>query len=329
MGKFKALRDTIFIILLVVAAIKIYPHLHELKNLQRLKDNIHPVWLVLAVCFQFLQYGSDGWLSKTLLKIINFRLSFKDTLRIASLDVFASHLLPIGRVGSLAAVFYFYKGLGVEPEAIAFQSIIGSIVTTFMLMVLFFCSLILLPRDAIAIPDNVKIIIAFFLGIVALIFFVYGATKHPKAREKLRKLFSRFSWYEVVEGFLRKWKIYKKLFFAKKTLVLQVVIAATFFYVADIATLACSFYAFHVFPSVSLLIFGYTTSLIAGLITLAPAGIGATDATLAFVFLSTKIDPLVAVGAILIFRLFTFWIPIPAGAVSYFSLKKKLAKKGV
>ena len=58
-------------------------------------------------------------------------------------------------------------------------------------------------------------------------------------------------------------------------------------------------------------------------ITLAPAGIGAAEASLILIFLGAHIDPPIAVGATLIYRFISFWLPIPAGFLAFYSLKKE------
>lgn len=325
MGKWKYLRYVVAVILIGVALYKFYPHIHEASKLSKLKD-ANFFWIFMAALTQVLQYSSDGWLSKILLKLINFRISFKDTLRIASLDIFASHLLPLGRVGSLTAVYYFYSRLGVEPEAIVFQVASWGVITTSVLLSIFFLSFLLLPQDFAYFPESIRTLITLFFVVILLLLLTYLLTKKRQVRHFLQRKLNVFSWSTPFFAFLKKWQTYKRLAISHPMLILEAVIAATFYYVADIATLGFSFLAFGVTPPIQLLTFAYTASLVAGLITFAPAGLGATDATLALVFLSTKIDPVYSIGAILIFRLITFWLPIPAGAISYFTLKKKVRR---
>lgn len=323
----KTLRFLLLITLVVFAVYKLYPYFEDLRHIRHLEKSVNPLWILVAVCMQILQYASDGWLSQILLRIINFKLSFRDSLRIASLDIFSSHLLPVGRVGSVASVFYFYRKLGVDPEAIVFEVAAWAAVTSSVLIVIFLVSLYFLPPDFSYTPFlHLGYVLSFLLTIVLFFAFLYYATKGRIVRFFIKAQLLRFSWGFYIVGFLSKWRNYKNLMRHHPLLLTQAFLASAGYYLGDIATLAICFLAFGQHPSFAILTFAYTASLIAGMITLTPAGLGATDATLALVFLSTRIDPVISVGTILVFRLITFWLPIPAGAISYFSLKKKIQR---
>jgi len=56
-----------------------------------------------------------------------------------------------------------------------------------------------------------------------------------------------------------------------------------------------------------------------------PAGLGSTEAALVAALVAARIAPGDAVGAVLIFRVVTFWAPVPIGVLAARSLRRKRA----
>jgi uncharacterized membrane protein YbhN (UPF0104 family) len=112
------LRWLLIIILVGLAIWRLYPYLKDFEKLLELKQNINFVWLTLSAFLIVGQYFGDGWLSQILLQIAGYKINLKTTIKIASIDVFAAHLLPIGEAGVIATVAYFYKKIGVIGKII-------------------------------------------------------------------------------------------------------------------------------------------------------------------------------------------------------------------
>jgi uncharacterized protein (TIRG00374 family) len=62
--------------------------------------------------------------------------------------------------------------------------------------------------------------------------------------------------------------------------------------------------------------------MVANLFPLAPAGVGAVDAGMIGAFVLFGLPEETVFPAILIFRLVSFWMPIPPGLVAFFQLRK-------
>lgn len=283
----------------------------------------------MALFAQIGQYIGDGWLSKVLLKIIGFKINFKQTIRIASLNVFAAHILPIGEAGSLATVFYFYRKLGVSIQQFIFLSVCWSIATISVLISIFLISLLFLPE----LPNiPIKPIYLFFVSIIGILllidfFILKRKILLPRLKQFLKKYFGRHEIYTEISKFKNNIPQYRKTLFKDKILLIQIILAALTYYIANITALSFSFLAFGHIPNLAVVATAYAISLLLGWITLAPAGIGTAEATLILIFLHFKIEAPTALASVLVFRMMNFWLPIPAGAFSYFSLKREIAKK--
>lgn len=322
----KILQYLILLGIIVLALTRLAPHFADFSKLWELKSSLKYTWIIAAVLSQLFQYIGDGWFSQLLLKIAQIKVSIKDSFRIASLNVFAAHILPLGEAGGLAAAYHFYRKLGVDPEKFIFLAVCWTGIIHFILGLLFILPIPFLQELPIAINSSL-IFISITIGLFIMI-SIY-TTRH-KLLEKIEKMLSKYQWMKPFISFFKNIKTYRKLMKDHPWELFLSLIACFIYYASNIATLAFAFMAFGVLPSIPLLTFAYASSLIFSKITLAPAGIGATEATLILIFLEANFDPKVSLAAILVYRLISFWLPIPAGFISFYTLKKdtdQLAEK--
>lgn len=318
----KLLRYLILVLIICLAISQLAPHLKDLSKLWELKDQIHYGWFLAAILSQVFQYIGDGWLSQVLLQVVNVHVNMKDTMKIASLNVFAAHILPVGEAGGLAAAYHFYKKLGVNGEKFIFLTVCWGIITNGILFLLLFLPIPFLEEFPISIKP--RTIIITVISIMLIILSIYLTRKI--LLNKLEKAFGKHSWSQHFFGFIKNIKTYRKLIRSNPGKMLAAIMGGVIYYASNIATLALSFLMFGPIPPLGLIIFAYAASLLFGRITLAPAGIGAAEATLILVFLNSNIDPNITVAAVLVYRLLSFWLPIPAGSLAFYSLHKKASK---
>lgn len=311
-------RYSIFITLIVLALSRLIPQLGDFKEVLQLKNQVNYWYVLAAILTQFVQYMGDAWLSQVLLSIVKTKMTIANAFRIAALNVFAAHMLPVGEAGGMAAAYHFYRKLGVTTDKFIFLSICWGFLTHFVLLSLFFISFLLIPD----IPIDIHL---SFAMIVVLVFILVGCvilfTKKSTVKLFVKRYLGKYDWAREAAAFIRNWKTYRNLMINKPGHVFLAVLATTMYYAANVATLGFSFLAFGQMPSVPLLTFAFTASLIIGRLTLAPAGVGTAEATLILIFLQAGVEAHVAVAATLVFRLISFWLPIPFGAASYISLK--------
>jgi uncharacterized protein (TIRG00374 family) len=104
------------------------------------------------------------------------------------------------------------------------------------------------------------------------------------------------------------------------------VIGAAGFWAANIGILWASFQAFGVEVPLAVVVQGFFLGMVANLIPLAPAGVGAVDAGMIGAFVLFGIPEETVFPAILVYRLVAFWLPIPPGIVAFFQLRKRVAR---
>lgn len=310
------LRWLLIIALLLFALRQISPHFADFKDLIAKRNSINYLWLIVSGISILAQYVGDGWLSQILLKIAGFKIKLKETIKIASIDVFAAHLLPIGEAGTFTAITYFYKKLGVPNHVMIFLTVTWAAATNTILIIFLLISVALLPKLP-SIPIHISSIIIELITIITIIFVF--ARKY--LWQLLKTKFIRFRIFKDIITFINNYPSYLEKIRSNKFLIIQASLAALIYYIGNIASLYFAFLAFGNTPQIALITFAYLMSLITTFITLAPAGIGASEATMILIFHQFGVNPAIATAAVLIFRLFAFWLPIPAGALSYWSLK--------
>ncbi len=104
------------------------------------------------------------------------------------------------------------------------------------------------------------------------------------------------------------------------------VVGAVGYWAANIGILWASFHAYGVSVPLGVVVQGFFLGLAANLFPFAPAGVGAVDAGMigAFVLFGFPGDDVFA--AVLTYRLFAFWLPIPPGLVAFFQLRRTVAR---
>jgi uncharacterized protein (TIRG00374 family) len=76
-------------------------------------------------------------------------------------------------------------------------------------------------------------------------------------------------------------------------------------------------------PRLSLVLLAYTAAAVLTMIPLTPGGLGFVEAGLAATLTAAGIPAGNALLATLAYRLFSFWLPLPAGAVAYLLARRR------
>jgi uncharacterized protein (TIRG00374 family) len=97
----------------------------------------------------------------------------------------------------------------------------------------------------------------------------------------------------------------------------------------DYLCLLSALYAAGARPNPSLVLLAYAATAVIALIPLTPGGLGIVEASLSGLLILAGVKPDRAVLATLAFRLASYWLPIMAGAVSYFLFRHRYGKSKV
>ncbi|MHB1376295.1 MAG: lysylphosphatidylglycerol synthase transmembrane domain-containing protein [Candidatus Humimicrobiaceae bacterium] len=322
------------LILIVIAFFIIYPKFKSsYHDIPFLMKEANKTFLLFLVLFQGICYFGDGWLSKILLKIAGFNLKLKDTLKIAVLDVIGGQFIPI--IGGSLITYFFYKKFKISSGAILFLITSWTIFTCFSYLLFFLLSIIFLPKSFLHFIPQKNIFTILILIILLLILAYFLFKKRGKIFLSFLNFFVRiinrtgrfFKKKEIIN--IERPKIFVSDFYTSFDLLLtnkgkipQALLAAILFYAGDVFTLYFSFLVFGFHPNLALLVFGFTIGTVLPIFTLLAETPGVMEASLTLTFIGLGIPVHIALFSSLLFRLFSFWLPLPIGIFSYFKLKK-------
>lgn len=106
----------------------------------------------------------------------------------------------------------------------------------------------------------------------------------------------------------------------------KALIAAVLNWLLDYGVLVAALFAIGSAPRPSLVLVAFAGSAVLGMIPITPGGIGFVEIGLVSMLTASGIPAQDATLATLAYRLFQFWLPIPAGAVAYFLFKRRYGR---
>jgi len=302
-----------------------------------LKEANRPLLLFLVI-FQIISYLGDGWLSKILLAIAGFKVNLRDTLKIAVLGVVGNHVAPFA--GGAIITFYSYKKLNIPSAVISFLVFFWSFFIWANYFLFFVLSLLLLPSlflKFISLEGTLMIVLGLSLifAILTVLFrrrgkyFIWFLNVFSKPINKIINFFNKRILLKphLFEKFISDFHQYFEFLQKNKDKIPQLLFSSFLFYFGDILTLYFSFLVFGYHPNLALLIFGYTISLILTLFTFIPGTPGIMEASLLVVFIKIGLPVHVVLFSSLLFRLFSYWLPLPIGVFFYWRLKKNSTER--
>jgi len=283
--------------------------------------------------FQGINYAGDGLLSQTLLNIAGFKVRLQDALKVAISGVVGNHVAPF--IGGTIVTYYSYKKLGVPVAIISFLVSVWTIFVWSTYILFFLLSLLFLPNLFFKFVSP-KIIFVILIALILILFigftlfrergkYLIGILKiFSNPINIIIKIFNKKGLFNL-EKFKKFISDFHQSFFflsKNKNKIPQLLFFSLLFYFGDILTLYFSFLVFGFHPNFAMLIFGYSLSLILTIVTLVPGAPGVMEASLIVIFIGFGFPAHIVLFSSLLFRLFSYWLPLPFGILSYLRLKK-------
>lgn len=331
----KKIRYLLGIILISVAIFIVYPKFKDsIEEIPGLLHDANKFLIVFLVLFQLATYLADALLSKILLKIAGFGVRLRDTLKISVLDTLANLTLPL--LGSPMIKYHFYKKLKVSSPAILFLITSWTMFFYLTAIIFFVISVFFIPQNSGLIPINF-----LFFGLALILAILYVLAKKGNklffsgleiAIKIANKFSAKFLKKEItsrqkLQSFTLNLKqIFSELKAGKRDFFFAIT-ASLLFYLSDILTVYFAFWVFGYTPSIFLVIFGFTISFILSFLTSIPYIPGIVESSFAVVFVKLGFPANVSILAALLFRLFSYWLPMPFGLASYLTLKREAKKE--
>jgi uncharacterized membrane protein YbhN (UPF0104 family) len=98
-------------------------------------------------------------------------------------------------------------------------------------------------------------------------------------------------------------------------------LGAVLYWAFQIAVLWAAFHAFGSSPPIAVLVQGFFIGMLGNLLPM-PGGVGGVEGGMIGAFAAFGTDSGLAVVAVLVYRAFTFWLPLLPGVIAYFRLRR-------
>ncbi|MEK7143006.1 MAG: lysylphosphatidylglycerol synthase transmembrane domain-containing protein [Patescibacteria group bacterium] len=332
----------IAIILLVGIGIwLLIPKIVGLKETFEILKTINIWALILVIVAEAFSYFGSTILNLTMLRMVRERLSPKDVLKISLMDSFALQFLPISTFGAAAVEYYFYRLKQIRTAHIILMFIARTIIVWLVFGLIFLVGAAFAPTNSkLYSQESIIIWLTYFFALAVFSFLIYLYC-HQKLLIKFLATLGRFyQWlarifhlpniqnHNVID---LAPKIYQatKILAQNRKYQLSAVFGALFYWFGDIFCLYFAFLGLGWPPHIAIVIFTYAAAKILSQISFIPGGLGVSEATLSLIFIGFGVPASTALAAVLIFRLISFWLPIPVGLGSFLSLQKNYIKMKV
>jgi len=330
----KRLLQTAVVVLLLLAAIYILvPKIVGTKGAIGQLSDAAPGWLVVALLFDVLMFGSYVALFRGVVGERVLHLEWSESYQITMAGLAATRLFSAGGAGGIVLTYWALRKAGMERRQTACRmvSFLVLLYAMYMAALLIFGILLRVGVLSGAAPAGLTIVPAAIAGVVIVIFLLIALIPDDIER--------RLS--GVAQGY-RYYRIAQRLATAPATLARGTRIAIDFvrnpsrgglalagaigFWACNVGILWASFHAFDVHVPFGVVVQGFFVGMVANLFPLAPGGVGAVDAGMIGTFVLFGLPSAEVFAAVLTYRLAAFWLPIPPGIVAFFQLRHTVAR---
>jgi uncharacterized protein (TIRG00374 family) len=325
----RLVQTLLLVLILLVGIYFLFPKLVGLSDAMGKLDEADPVWIGVAIGFTILSYATYIALFKAVVGGDALRLSWLETYEINMAGVAATLLFSAGGAGGVALTYWALRKAGMHRRDVARRMVafVALHYTFYPLALILFGILlrtgVMNGKDSIEltiIPAAVAGIIIVLGVLIALIPADVERRLSPFARGERAREFVHSA--AKIPATLGEGVRFALSLFTHPSKGGLAIIGAAGFWAASIGVLWASFHAFGVHVPLAVVVQGYFIGMAANLFPLAPAGVGAVDAGMIGAFVLFGIPEGTVFPAILVFRLVSFWMPIPPGIVAFFQLRQ-------
>jgi uncharacterized protein (TIRG00374 family) len=326
-------QTAIFVILLIAAIYVLLPKLVGLEDALAKLDDGDPLWLGVAFGFNLLIYIAYIALFRGVVGERVIRLHWRESYEITMASLAASRVFSAGGAGGIILTYWALRKAGVarRPAACRMVALIVLLYAVYLVALIVFGVLLrtgVLSGDA---PIGLTIVPAGIAGTVIALFLLIALIPEDFERRfagwSAGYRFGRFARrLATVPDTLARGTRTAIAFVREPSRGGLALVGTLGFWAANIGTLWACFKAFGVEVPFGVVVQGYFVGMVANLIPGAPGGVGTVDAGMIGAFVLFGIPSDSVFPAVLIYRLFAFWLPVLPGAVAFVQLRGTVAR---
>jgi uncharacterized protein (TIRG00374 family) len=317
-------RGIVIFVLLLVIEYLVVPELVLASKDLYLLGQVNAAWLVAGLVLEGLSLFCYGLLTQALLPPGAPNPGLSRLFRIDLAAAAIAHVIPAGTVGSAGIGYRLFTAEGIKGNDAAVMMATKGLGSTVVLNVLLWLSLVVSIPLAGFHPIYVTVAVtgAVLLLAVAALFagITRGARRASRILHAIGDRIPGVTGDRLERALLETAASLSALGRDRRTLVTSLT-WASLNWLLDAASLWCFVAAFGRFVNPVELFAAYGIANVAGVLPVTPAGLGVIDSVAPLLLVSFGVTRSVATLGVLGWRLVNFWLPIPAGAAAYVSLK--------
>ena len=317
-------RGILLFALLLIIEYLVVPELVGASKDLSLLGRVNAVWLAAGVILEGLSLFCYGLLTQAVLPPGAHNPGLSRLFRIDLAAAAVAHVIPAGTLGSAGIGYRLFTAENIKGRDAAVMMATKGLGSTVVLNVLLWLALVVSIPLAGFHPIYVTVAIIGAVVLLAIGILVFGITRRSeRASRILRTVGDRIPGLtgDRLEQAIRDAGDSLSAFARdRRTLVISLTWAALN-WLLDAASLWCFVAAFGRLLDPVELFAAYGIANVAGALPVTPAGLGVVDSLAPLLLVGFGLTRSVATLGVLAWRLVNFWLPIPAGAAAYVSLK--------
>jgi len=317
-------RGIVIFVLLLIVEYLVVPELVGASKDLYLLGRVNAAWLAAGLVLEGLSLFCYGLLTRAVLPPGSVNPGLSRLFRIDLAAAAVAHVLPAGTLGSAGIGYRLFTAEGIKGNDAAVMMATKGLGSTVVLNVLLWLSLVVSIPLAGFHPIYVTVAVTGAVVLLAVAALAFGITRGARRASRiLHAVGDRIpglSGDRLERVLLDTAASLSALGRDRRTLVMSLT-WASLNWLLDAASLWCFVAAFGQLVNPVELFAAYGIANVAGALPVTPAGLGVVDSVAPLLLVSFGVTRSVATLGVLGWRLVNFWLPIPAGAAAYVSLK--------
>ena len=317
-------RGVLLFALVLVIEYLVVPELIGASKDLHLLGQVNPAWLAAGAILEGLSLFCYGLLTQAVLPPGAHNPGLSRLFRIDLSAAAVAHVLPAGTLGSAGIGYRLFTAEGIKGNDAGVMMATKGLGSTVVLNVLLWLSLVVSIPLAGFHPIYVTVAVTGAVVLLAVAALALGITRGAqRASRILRAVGDKIpglTGVRLEQAVLDTAASLSALARDRRVLAWSLT-WASLNWLLDAASLWCFIAAFGRLVNPFELFAAYGIANVAGALPVTPGGLGVVDSVTPLLLVSFGITRSVATLGVLAWRLVNFWLPIPAGAIAYVSLK--------
>jgi uncharacterized protein (TIRG00374 family) len=325
-------RAFFYIFSLLIFGFVIY-YFSEITQEFHMLKKINTFWLLLALVLQLLTYLINAFIYHQLLKVYNTQHlpSIKELYKASVISLFFNQTIPSAGISGNTFLFNFFEQKKISSPVIL--SLIVAELLTFYAAMEFI--IILFIVFSFVYKWSYIFHGVLLAGFVVYLAFAIAVVIVGK-RKTIDVLYKKFGKKKLFRGFFEKLKTDFKnrnlshdsielfsLLNEQKLVLIKAFFLQLLLFTTDLFTIVALFNGLDMYVSILLVALALITTKIISLLPFSPGSLILYESSMTFFFVSLSIPLGPSIIVTLIYRLFSFWLPIPSGLILYRQWLKK------